>query len=520
LGPWPAIGSLVFGSVGALALITGSCVRADDRADAEPSTLTVLYPGDDRVLGAEGRAYYRPAQFLVFEPLMTWDADGELEPRLARSWEHSVDYRTWTVNLRTDVRWHDGVPVTADDVQFTMDLLSHPDVLVEQPGAFRLDVLDDSTFTITRQQIGTYSIANEAAVFNAIYPRHLLQDLDPKGFWDWEFWTHPVGNGPYRYVRLVPGTIIELEANPDHFRGRPRIDRVVLKFGGSSLTELLAGNVDAVAYVDRTDLLTLADDPRFRVYENVLFNSVVAIVWNHRDTLFEQRRVRQALTRAIDREGLHRVLNLPANLPIFDVVFTARQFRRGEVPQALAYDPERAIDLLEGAGWLDADADGLRERNGEPFHFTLLASGGESERAAVFVQEQLRNVGIEMEILTLQNIWERVQTADFQAAILPVFPGGGLSHTVFFGEESVLGYAHPTVARLLGEADATLSPVEIDRIYAELMPIFLEDQPMIGLYPDVRTTVAHRRVRGLSSPYRAEPVWHVDDLWIEEDERP
>jgi len=125
-----------------------------------------------------------------------------------------------------------------------------------------------------------------------------------------------------------------------------------------------------------------------------------------------------------------------------------------------------------------------------------------------------------MEILTLQNIWERVQTADFQAAILPVFPGGGLSHTVYFGEESVLGYAHPTVARLLGEADATLSPVEIDRIYSELMPIFLEDQPMTGLYPDVRTTVAHRRVRGLSSPYRAEPVWHVDELWIEEDDRP
>jgi peptide/nickel transport system substrate-binding protein len=518
MGPLTAIRYLVFGSAGTLALITGSCVGADDQADGQPSTLTVLYPGDERVLGAEGRAYYRPAQFLVFEPLLTWNADGELEPRLARSWQHSADYRTWTVHLRTDVRWHDGAPVTAHDVKFTVDLLSHPDVLVEQPGALSLSVLDDSTFTVTYQQKGTYSIVNEAVVFNAIYPRHMLQDLDPKGFWDWAFWTHPVGNGPYRYVRHVPKTIIELEANPDHFRGPPRIGRVVLKFGGSSLPELLAGNVDAVPYVDRMDLLSLADDPRFRVYENVLFNSVTAIVWNQRHGLFEDRAVRQALTQAIDREDLHRVLNLPTGLPIIDVVFTNRQFRRGEVLPPLAYDPERTIGLLEGAGWLDNDADGLRERNGEPFHFTVLAFGGMGTRAAVFVQDQLRNVGIEMEILTLENVWERVQAGDFHAAILPVFPAGGLSHTVYFGGESVLGYAHPTVTRLLNQAEATLSPVEIDRIYSELMPIFLDDQPMTALYPDVRTTVAHRRVRGLSSPYRAEPVWHVDQLWIEEGE--
>lgn len=148
----------------------------------------------------------------------------------------------------------------------------------------------------------------------------------------------------------------------------------------------------------------------------------------------------------------------------------------------------------------------------------MLTFAGMGERAAVLVQDQLRDVGIEMEILTLENIWERVQVGDFHAAILPVFPGGGLSHTVYFGGESVLGYAHPTVTRLLDQAEATLSPVEIDRIYGELMPIFLDDQPMTGLYPDVRTTVAHRRVRGLSSPYRAEPVWHVDELWIEEEQ--
>ena len=71
--------------------------------------------------------------------------NGALEGRLAKSWEHSPDYRSWTIHLRTDVRWHDGVPVTAHDVKFTLDLLSHPDVLQESPDAYTVTVLDDST---------------------------------------------------------------------------------------------------------------------------------------------------------------------------------------------------------------------------------------------------------------------------------------------------------------------------------------------------------------------------------------
>ncbi len=85
---------------------------------------------------------------------------------------------------------------------------------------------------------------------------------------------------------------------------------------------------------------------------------------------------------------------------------------------------------------------------------------------------------------------------------------------MYFGSESVLGYRNSTVVRLLGEAAATLNPDEIDRIYRQLIPVFQEDIPITSLYPDVRTTVAHRRVRGLSTPYRAEPVWHVDDMWL------
>ena len=243
----------------------------------------------------------------------------------------------------------------------------------------------------------------------------------------------------------------------------------------------------------------------------------MAIVWNHRHRFFGDKRVRRALTLAIDRPGLQQVLSLPPDLPLFDVIFTDSQVREGGIPAPLAHDPEQAMRLLEEAGWLDVDGDGLRERAGEAFRFDLLISGAESRTAAVFIQDQFRRVGVQMNVIELDNHWERVFNADFDASILGVFPAGGLGHDVYFGAESILGYANPTVVDLLAEAAATLNPEEVDQIYRQLMPVFHEDIPITSLYPDVRTTVAHRRVRGLSSPYRAEPVWHVDDMWLEEE---
>ncbi len=202
----------------------------------------------------------------MFLPLVTRDQSGQVQPRLAQRWQHSNDYREWTFHLRQDVRWHDGIPVTAHDIKFTLELFAHPDVLYDGiwRGIKSITVPDDWTLRIT------YTRPTDALyTWTVYYPRHLLKDLEPKEFYDWEFWTHPVGNGPYRYVRHVPKTMIELEANPDFYKGKAKIDRVVLKFGGgTALTELLSGNVDAITSVNRANISKLAGDPRFRVYDH------------------------------------------------------------------------------------------------------------------------------------------------------------------------------------------------------------------------------------------------------------
>ena len=253
-------------AVCAIAFASVQCGQVSDRRAVEGSTITILYPIDERGLGPMGG---EASQFLVFLPLVIRNHDGQLEGRLARRWEHSPDYREWTIHLRTDVRWHDGVAVTAHDIKFTLDLFKHPEVHWALPDAYTVTILNDSTYTINYKRAPGRPLdyhGTPLAYWTVYYPKHLLENLDPKEFRNWEFWKHPVGNGPYRYLRTVPKTLIEVEANPDYYRGVPKIERVILKFGLPSLTELLSGNVDALVNANRVDILKLAADPRFRIY--------------------------------------------------------------------------------------------------------------------------------------------------------------------------------------------------------------------------------------------------------------
>ena len=499
-----------------LALGAAGCGR--DRALGRSSQLIILYPGDEWVLGP---AADMQAKLMVFLQLVGRDANGALVPRLAERWERSPDGRTWTVHLRHGIRWHDGVPVTAHDVKFTLDLLTQVEAVspAVAPGSYAVTVLDDYTYTITLYRRAPGVPTDDYTVF---YPRHLLANLDPQDFPRWDFWTRPVGNGPYRYHRHVEKTMMELEANPDFFLGRPNIERVVLKFGRPSLTELVSGNVDALAYIDQTALLSIAGDPRFEAHHMVNGFDHHVILWNHRRPMFDDPLARRALTLAIDRYELQRVVNLPPNLPVVDTIFTQDQFQRGALPAPLPFDPAEAGRLLTEAGWRDEDGNGVRERRGEPFRFVALVppSGAvfapSLEKAALYVQARLRQVGVDMAIRTLDiAAGRRLENAgqfdaSFRRLTVPAY------RRLFSDNTSPIGYVNPDVRGPLERAGRTVSPEEEDRIYLEARPAFERDHPLTYLYPDAWTTVAHRRVRGWSESYLAEAFYHMEDLWLDD----
>jgi len=323
--------------------------------------------------------------------------------------------------------------------------------------------------------------------------------------------------------------MVELEANRDFYAGKPAIDRVVIKFGGATpVIELTSGNVDAVVYLDHSDVPKLKADPRFRVYHSWVLTEPQALLWNHRHPLFSDPLVRRALTQAIDRRELLRVLDFPEKTPLVDGLSpwdrADRLYREGKLDEGYSYDPKAAKRLLERAGWVDLDGDGVRERSGVKAHFTLLARHGgqlSTMMPAVFIQDQLRRVGVSMEIQALDPSLVRAayRSGDFDSMIhdVPNVPQRLLQWD-WFGDGSPIAYRNEQLVRLLEAVLVEMDPDAQDLIYGKINEILRLDMPVTFLFPWVETFAAHRRIRGLSTPHPANPLGYMDELWLEEDD--
>jgi peptide/nickel transport system substrate-binding protein len=209
--------------------------------------------------------------------------------------------------------------------------------------------------------------------------------------------------------------------------------------------------------------------------------------------MFQDVDVRKALTMAIDRRELNRILNHPDDLPVFDVPALARHHHEGVVPDPLPFDPDRAAELLVKAGWVDTDGDGIREKAGRDFQFTL-STTEKTATQAVFIQEQFRRVGIRMEISTFDRsmMMSKIQVAhDFEAVIHQY------NFLKEFGTFNASGYKNPEASRLRDIIWWSIDPEEVDRYLPEFWRIFEAEMPITYLHPMLSYTAAHRRVRGM-----------------------
>ena len=140
-------------------------------------------------------------------------------PQLVTGYEAGPGPNAFTYHLRSDVRWHDGTPFTARDIEFTWRFTTHPNVLHADPAMGTVSAIDDTTVVMTRK---TGMIHPPS--WQVYFPAHLLDGQDMSAPWDWAYWSAPVGYGPYRYARHEPGVFVELEAFDDYYRGRPKIE--------------------------------------------------------------------------------------------------------------------------------------------------------------------------------------------------------------------------------------------------------------------------------------------------------
>jgi peptide/nickel transport system substrate-binding protein len=473
--------------------------------------------------------------YMLFTPLLQYDASYEPRPYLAESWE--LEPAAVTFHLNPDVRWHDGAPVTAYDVEFTFRRAKDPQTASVLSSAYlelveSAEVIDSFTirFTFTRPHARPLD-----GFWWAPVPKHLLEDVPPAQMGSAPFNRRPVGSGPFRFVGWEPGESLTLDRVsdfPESLGGPPFLDRVIFRFIGEPatlLSEALTGGIDVdgslfphqAEQVERTPGIRLLSYPSREYYY---------IGWNVRRPQLGDARVRRALTMAIDRQQLIDVL-----------MYGYGQLATGTIApwhpmftpiEPLPFDPAAAGDTLAAAGWIDRDGDGVREDEaGRPLRFTLMTNHENPVRVdiAQVVQSRLARIGVDVDLRTLewQTLLARHRGREFDAVVQSwVLDNFRVDPAALFhssqadrpGSYNRSGLKDPEVDRLIDAATATTDPDTARRLWLEFSLALQEAQPFTFLmWLDELAGVADR-IRGVEMDARGTLVT-IADWWIPAERR-
>ena len=462
---------------------------------------------------------------LLYMPLLRWSEDIDIEGRLAESWERSEDGRTITLQLRDDVRWHDGVPTTSDDVVFSFARFRDPALGWPDIGSLR--------HLETVEALGPYSVrfrfdlayAEQLAdLRRVIMPKHLLASVPVAEMDGCAFNRNPVGNGPFRFVRWKQQQEIVFEANPDFAGGRPWLDRVVIRVIPDQTaieTTFLSGEIDIVETLRPEQVGAMRKNPRVRVHTYPQ-RGYQFIGWNLRDPLFADAPTRRALTHAIDRWAIVDALVFGEGKVTASPVMTLSPYYDHDL-EPWPFDPAEARRLLAEAGWADADGDGILDRDGVPFEFELVTNFGNRlrEDTLVMIQDQLARVGVRAnpQVREWSLFLDQVLAKDFQAFHMAwqsdfVLDPYALFHSASIeGKYNMVSFADDRVDGLIERGTTARTREEAIPIWREFQEILHAEQPYTILYELDYSLGASRRMRGVKIDARGT-FRSVEDWWI------
>lgn len=448
------------------------------------------------------------------------------QPDLARSWELRSD-STLVLHLRDDVRWHDGTPVTAEDVVFTIERQGEPRTasprIADVAAVTGATATDSFTVEVKLSRTGPYTI--NALLEVVPIPKHLLEDVPPEEMKRAPFSRNPVGNGFFRFGRWQAGQQLVLEVDPDYAGGRAALDRVVMRFipdMNASMTELLSG---------QGDLLRLAPDQRQRVQASPDVELYTAprvrpawIAWNVDREPVNDPSVRRAILMAIDRdqlaEGLFGEVGEPAPSPIP----TGLAEHSADV-EPISYDPEGARRLLQQSGWTDANGDGMLEKNGRPLRVEVDYFPTEQWRQDVLVaiQSMVRQIGVDLAPRAYERTtWvDRLRNRQFQGSLWGWGWGPGVvgsnaemvfhSRSIPPGGANFAGYSNPRVDELLDAVQEELDPARAEAMWREIEQILINDAAYAPLYLDPELFGVNSRIQGVK--FRGIEWWEDVPYW-------
>lgn len=471
---------------------------------AEPDVLNPITSTD---------AYASRIEGLVYDTLIERDNQTlEWKPKMAERWEISPDKLHFTFYLRPGIRWQDGRPVTIEDILYSFDRIMDPKVDAPHLRVYYQDIekvekAGENAVRFTYKK--PYFMALEFCGGIPILPKHLFDNGE-------DFNKHhlnraPIGNGPYRFVRWETGKRILLERNEDYWGqtiGKmpdiKRIDMEVVAEDTVALQILKKGELD-YAGLRPVQWVRQTDTPHFKkLFSKYEFYTpgYSFIGWNMRRPFFSDARVRRALTMLVNRNDILEKLNFGLGRIVSGpFYYESKDYDRDVQP--LPYDPEGAKKLLGEAGWKDHDGDGVLDKEGQPFRFEFLIPSGRrfAERLSTILKEDLRKVGIEMEIRKLE--WavfiKNLDDRSFDAVTLSwVFGFDQDPYQVWHSSQSekgsnFVGFQNEEADRIIEAGRAEFDREKRAALYRRLHAIVAEAQPYTFLFSSPALVALHKR---------------------------
>lgn len=472
---------------------------------------------------------------LMFSGILKYNKDGKLVPDLAKSYEISSDGLSYTVYLKENAKWHDGVPLTADDIIFTIQTAQNSDYGSAQRINWQgVEIEKVNDYTIMFKLKNKYAQFLNNWTIN-ILPKHIWQDIKPINFALSEFNLKPVGSGPYKFQKLKKDDTGRIQSyylgsNRNFYDGRPYINNIEIKFYNSEDEMINAYNkndVSGLSSISPQNLDKIKFKKRLNIRELKLPRYFAVFLNQNQSKILSDKSVRMAMNYGTNKqEIIQKVLGnngLPVNSPMIgDIIDIQNNTNPYE------YNVEQAKKILADAGWGNPNDKGILKKKDDKLSVTLtVPSWSELIDTANILKDQWAQVGIDVTIVALptpelqQAIKERnYQMLLFGEILMPDPDPFSLWHSSQKKDpgQNLALYDNKATDTLLEDARQTLNPLERMKKYDDFQKLVMADAPIVLIYNPLYLYGQDQKIMGFDTEVISVPSdkfsniekWYID----------